>query len=358
MMVAVALSSIGAVVTLRPPETSEGLIAVPIHIAPGDGDQMASLQFDLDFDAASVYVTSVEAGACASEAAKDVVFSRTAEGTVRVIVAGMNQNTLEEGVVATVYMQRVDDGSTTPVMELDSIVVADPVGNSVESAYENLTVEEPADAESGTSNSTSDDASEASLTSQPEATSADKSLDNSVFRTQGNWPSGNGTENQLEHGQVVEDSVLNGASKVIPGEESSRIHVNVAGDRVEHIAPLSSTSEQRQSLSRHVSTTRISGADNVAAPNEAAVASGGATGHAISTPKNTLVALAPQGTLAPGVVRHEAAVKPMGTLSSSHTYGSWSWLWFLVPVAVILAIMAARRVFIGRLRKSRVVRIR
>jgi hypothetical protein len=120
---------------LQPPETASGLIATPIRVAPGSGEQIASLQFDLAFDTTSVEIVAVEAGASASQALKDVVFSNITDGSIRVIVAGMNQNTMDEGVVAVVYTRPLKDlgGSSSPQgMELDSIVLADPVGRSVE----------------------------------------------------------------------------------------------------------------------------------------------------------------------------------------------------------------------------------
>lgn len=357
VMAAIVPSSFGVLITLRPPEAVEGLIAVPIHIAPEEGDQMAGLQFDLDYDGASMYIAGIEAGISAEQAAKDIVFSPMDENTIRVVVAGINQNTLEEGVVAMVYVQHLDDGAAGPAMELDAIVVSDPIGNAIESSYENLTVEEVADEESQSSDLVSDSASERISSNQPQAGSAGKSMESSVRRSEGNRLPDAETEKRIERAHAAEDSVVKGSSMPVPGNYTSRIRVQAAGERVKQTVSVSSAARQRRYQAEHGPAVSISGAGRIDAPDKAAVASGETTARTGSRTMNTVAMLTPLENMKSGVARQGAVagtVKPRST-SGTHIPDS---VWFLVSAAVILAAMAAQRLLIGGARKSRNVKVR
>lgn len=350
-------SSFGAVITLQPPETIEGLIAVPIHIAPEEGDQMASLQFDFDYDAADMYVTSVESGTCASQAGKDVVFSPMADNTVRVIVAGMNQDTLEEGIVATVYLQRVDDGSTASAMELGAVVVSDPIGNAIESTYENLTGEASADGESQPSDSASDYASGQISANQRLTASAEKSLDNAVPGSGGNWLSDDEPGERIDRSHGTEDAVVRDPSKANPGGYSPRIHVYVPGEPTKQVAPTTSTSKDRRYFSGHRMTAPVSEAENIDLSDEAVMASDKAKAQMIDQAKTNAAMLVPPEKVQAGVVFQEADHGDAGVrlISSAHVSDT---LWFLLSAFVILAVMVAQRLLIGGAGKSRNVKMR
>ncbi len=336
-------------------------MAAPIHIAPGDGDQMASLQFDLGFDAASVEVLSVEAGACALQAAKEVVFSRTAAGTVRVIVAGMNQNTIQEGVVATVYLQRVDTGSAPAAMELDSIVVADPMGNSVESTGANLMAEALAEEQSAVSSLTSDastDASESRSSSQPGSAPSKELSDDATPQSQPTWSTSAPLGFQSENGQVEEDSIADRSSGVVAGEALSRVRASARNARAMPGDPSSFTGARQQYEPGHVLKPNPSGGAGVTLPSQAAPPSRQAMADARRAETNAVVAVVPYPNALPGTVSRQDAALPMEALSGAPLRGSWSWLWLLAPVAAVLGVMGARHLFVKRPVQHRGVRTR
>jgi len=367
---AIAFPAKAAVITLQPPEASQGSIAVPIHIAPGAGDQMASLQFDLHFDAAHVEVTSVEAGMCAWQASKDVVFSAMEGGAVRVIVAGMNQYPMEEGIVATVYMQRVGDSSATSIVELDSIVVADPFGNSVETTYENRKIEDAAVIESEFSNSADEKGPEAIPIGETE-TSAEKS-NNSLMRDNHEvWPSGDWTEDFQKSGQDGVNSVLEELSRDLPDDESRRLRANVAsvGFESNERWPVPEEPHGRTASSLHTTQRQIRSGpvaasrafqrnEGPAVFGETVVAEGGTMvqkGHAA---ERVVTASAWPGIAPSRRVCQDTADRPVGSFPNYHPFGTRILLSLLVFVAVILGILGAVRVFYGRNRKSRAFRLR
>lgn len=97
-------SSSGLAATLTVEETrgvpQQVNLGVPVSFASATGEYVSGVQFDLLFDAGVFILGTVEGGEAASEADKDIVFSEVAPGTVRVMVAGMNQNIIPDGVLA------------------------------------------------------------------------------------------------------------------------------------------------------------------------------------------------------------------------------------------------------------------
>ncbi len=151
---------LAATVTLQAPAPGAGYIAVPISLAPGTDERVASLQFDMAFDGTAFQVDSIKPGPSALNASKDVMFSVPDNGTVRVIVAGLNQNVVGEGVIATVYLTRTTGDAALPTVGLSSIIVSDPTGEGLEALYEEDSQElEPTEEDTPSDTSSSRDTS-------------------------------------------------------------------------------------------------------------------------------------------------------------------------------------------------------
>ncbi|MEK7793865.1 MAG: cohesin domain-containing protein, partial [Candidatus Hydrogenedentota bacterium] len=108
---------------------AQGYLHVPVTIAAEDYEQVAGLQFDLNFDETNFAFMDVVLGPSAENAGKDAVFTDAFTGTTRVLVVGMNQNTMQDGGVAELVFDPLD-ASALDSLELTGGLVSDPFGNS------------------------------------------------------------------------------------------------------------------------------------------------------------------------------------------------------------------------------------
>lgn len=120
----------GAALSIGTPSAIEDVYAVSVFLTPGSGENVAGLQFNFQFSASQFSVTDVSAGTAAAAANKDVAFSQEGD-TLRVIVAGLNQEVMETGEVVVVYLAPKDAGATLDSLQLENAVFADPEGQSV-----------------------------------------------------------------------------------------------------------------------------------------------------------------------------------------------------------------------------------
>lgn len=123
-------AAFGATLRTNAPYASNGLTAVPIWLSPASGDQVASLQFQLRYDTSAFSVSRVEISAAARQAGKDVVFAEH-DGWSTIIVAGLNQGALSNGLLATVYLEPLGNGATPEGLAIASPVLSDPEGKAV-----------------------------------------------------------------------------------------------------------------------------------------------------------------------------------------------------------------------------------
>jgi len=77
-------------------------VNLPLTLVNDPGDTVAAAQVDIVFDPDVMVLTGVTAGPAANAAAKDVAVAELEPGRVRVVVAGMNMNTMADGVLANV----------------------------------------------------------------------------------------------------------------------------------------------------------------------------------------------------------------------------------------------------------------
>lgn len=95
------------------------VVQVPIYLESTGGAQPTGLQVDVGFNTAVLsYNNQVSAGAAAQAASKSVSANVISGGTLRIIVAGFNQNAIANGIVALAEF-RIASGaavSTTPLV--------------------------------------------------------------------------------------------------------------------------------------------------------------------------------------------------------------------------------------------------
>ena len=132
----VSASVLASELTLEEPVVADDWITIPVTIIAEPGEQPASLQFDLSFDDTSFAFLDLDVGDTAVDASKSVIFSESAPGTITVIVAGLNQNTIPDGVVANISLCPLNEVADADSLGFDSVVVSDPFGNPVDVVYE------------------------------------------------------------------------------------------------------------------------------------------------------------------------------------------------------------------------------
>lgn len=107
-------------------------LAVPVTLTADAGEQIASVQFDMTFDADVFEVTDVSAGAAAVAADKQLSYSEWSPGRIRVVILGLNENTIASGAVADAQLN-VSDSASGGAYEvgISDVLLADPDGTSV-----------------------------------------------------------------------------------------------------------------------------------------------------------------------------------------------------------------------------------
>jgi hypothetical protein len=90
-------------------------VALSVKLAAGS-DLPTGVQFDLEYDAAALDV-SVEAGPAATQSGKSVSTSIIQAGKQRVLIIGVNRNSISDGVVAVLHVsfKGQEGGKTFPI---------------------------------------------------------------------------------------------------------------------------------------------------------------------------------------------------------------------------------------------------
>jgi hypothetical protein len=93
------------------------------------GSQVAALQFDLSFDSTTMALGTA-AGANATSAGKTVYSASVAIGLTRVLLAGLNQNTLSDGSVVTLTALVTNSSAAGAyALRLTNAIASDQAGN-------------------------------------------------------------------------------------------------------------------------------------------------------------------------------------------------------------------------------------
>ena len=109
-------------------------VSVPVSLCSAPGEEVAGAQFDIVFDDTILSLPDVVAGPAASDAVKYVYSSEFEPGMVRVIVMGLNQTTIADGVVARALFTVADEAPVgAQYLSLTRVLLSDPYGLAVPS---------------------------------------------------------------------------------------------------------------------------------------------------------------------------------------------------------------------------------
>jgi len=108
---------------------------IGVLLSPEPGQEVASLQFDVSYDTGDLTLSDVTVGAAAQDAEKQLIYSVTAPGNIRVVVYGMNLNVMAEGTIANLVFEAADPlNPDTTSLGLAQTVVSDPNADLIPSA--------------------------------------------------------------------------------------------------------------------------------------------------------------------------------------------------------------------------------
>ncbi len=85
-------------------------VAVPLHLSnDGAAASVGGVQADVSYAAAVLTLTTVKSGTASQDAGKSVSFNIVSDGVVRVIIAGLNQETIQDGALASLVFKVASD---------------------------------------------------------------------------------------------------------------------------------------------------------------------------------------------------------------------------------------------------------
>jgi hypothetical protein len=136
-MLTLGTYAFGATVTMESGTINPGYelanLAITLTLEPGD--EVASGQWDLTFDISSLNLYAVQTGPAAEAAGKTVSFSELNEGTIRILVTGLNMDAVPDGVLARVLFaadSRTVEGESP--LTLNNAILSNPYGTEVSSS--------------------------------------------------------------------------------------------------------------------------------------------------------------------------------------------------------------------------------
>ena len=107
-------------------------IRVPLELKIEKGEHVAAIQLDISYDPSQLTFKEVAAGQAALDSKKQVTGSTPSEGTIRAIVYGLNQNSLEDGIFATISFDIKSSASAGAIpLSASNVIASDPYANSL-----------------------------------------------------------------------------------------------------------------------------------------------------------------------------------------------------------------------------------
>ncbi len=112
-----------------------GFAALPVTLTLDAGDQVAGAEWETTFDSTMLKLYSVLTGPAATAAGKTVTYSALSPGRIRIVIAGLNLDTMSDGVLASLVFTVSPSAPSGPQPVLvDQLVLTNPFGVEVESA--------------------------------------------------------------------------------------------------------------------------------------------------------------------------------------------------------------------------------
>ena len=87
-------------------------ISIPIGLTSASGEEVSGFNFDLNFDTSRLSFKEVTLGKLATDAGKSLSFSQPSSNTIRVLVIGLNQNVISDGIVLNFTFDIIMDPTT------------------------------------------------------------------------------------------------------------------------------------------------------------------------------------------------------------------------------------------------------
>ncbi len=183
--------AVAAVVSPDPVGVDAGYLVVPVSLTADTADDVAGILFDLTFDPEAYEVVDVFSGDAADQAGKEVQFAAQGMGTVRVLITGFNQNTIETGTVARIYLKPLGAKQSNDIFEIENPLLSDPLGEPVDDALQEAHAGEapPEEAQQPT-NGAESPAADAGQSMKPIDNAAGESLSSGAFAGSGGLVSG------------------------------------------------------------------------------------------------------------------------------------------------------------------------
>jgi len=108
-------------------------VLVPVALDAETGERVCALMLDVTFDGSALALPEVTVGAAAEAAGKTLVFNSTDPNTVGVIIAGINQNVVADGIVANALFDIGANASPgTYAVSLPFVQLSDPLGSLID----------------------------------------------------------------------------------------------------------------------------------------------------------------------------------------------------------------------------------
>lgn len=111
--------------------TNNGQVTVPIKLTSGDSP--VGVQFDLRFDSSKLTFDRIVTGPAATAAAKTAQPRVQPNGDIRVLIIGVNPNTIADGTVAQAIFTTTGNSGETAAVELIEVKVSDADAKEVAS---------------------------------------------------------------------------------------------------------------------------------------------------------------------------------------------------------------------------------
>jgi hypothetical protein len=107
-------------------------IATPVRLTNSSGASISSINFDVAYDSKQIRFDEAVAGEAAIKAGKSLSASSLAPGQLRVIIFGLDQNTIANGIVASLSFRINTSAKTGNVaLKLENAVASGPQAQSV-----------------------------------------------------------------------------------------------------------------------------------------------------------------------------------------------------------------------------------
>ena len=107
-------------------------ITIAVDLTSKVNESIAGLNFDLGFDSTRLTISGVSAGQVVTDAGKSLSYSEPAAGIVRILIFGLNQDIIADGVIADVSFDIQPTASAGPItLSLSSAAVTNPGAQAI-----------------------------------------------------------------------------------------------------------------------------------------------------------------------------------------------------------------------------------